>query len=418
MRIGGRSIAKFRRATVATDGGRQINGRRQRVVMLLENNPYPQDVRVRLEAQSLTAGGYDVTVLAPRSDGQRRRETVDGVTVRRFGLPAPRPSSAGIVGEYVIANAQLYTRGLAAIVGGADIVHLHNPPDTLFGVAYAARALGRRVVYDMHDIAPELFAAKFGDERVVRVLRWLERRSARSADRLLTVNQSLCDMANERDGVPTERITLVRNAPPSAMLAEATPAREGSLSDPRLVFVGSIESQDGVEVLPELVRVLRDERGLPGVRLTIVGDGGGRRNVEARCRERGVRDSVELTGRVPHERIAGILAHADICLEPAPCNELNHRCSMVKVYEYMAAGRPIVGYPLREVRRLAGDGMLYADGADTTALADPVVHLAHDPGLRRTLGERLRGRARELTWERSAEALLEAYASIAPRGPL
>jgi glycosyltransferase involved in cell wall biosynthesis len=340
--------------------------------------------------------------------------------VRRFTLPTPRPSAAGIVGEYVIANAQLYLRALVAMIRGrADVVHLHNPPDTLFGVAYAARALRRRVVYDMHDIAPELFAAKFGDERVVRVLRWLERRSARSADRLLTVNQSLCDLANERDGVPPERITLVRNAPPSAMLAAATPARDGSLSDPRLVFVGSIESQDGVEILPELVRVLRDERGLPGVRLTIVGDGGARRKVEARCRERGVQDSVELTGRVPHERIAGILAHADICLEPAPGNELNHRCSMVKVYEYMAAGRPIVGYPLREVRRLAGDGMLYADGADPVALADQIVRLAHDPGLRRTLGERLLVRARELTWERSAQALLEAYASITPpRRPL
>jgi glycosyltransferase involved in cell wall biosynthesis len=382
--------------------------------MLLENQPYPQDVRVRLEALALTAGGYDVTVIAPRGGGQPRRETVEGVRVRRFGLPMARASSAGIIGEYVIANLRLYIRALAAIIAGADIIHLHNPPDTLFGVAYAARALRRRVVYDMHDIAPELFAAKFGDERVVRVLRWLERRSARSADRLLTVNESLCELANERDGVPRERITLVRNAPPSAMLAQATPPRDGSLADPRLVFVGNIESQDGVEILPELVRVLRDERGLLDVRLTIVGDGGARREVEARCRESGVEDSVELTGRVPHERIAGILAHADICLEPAPCNELNHLCSMVKVYEYMAAGRPIVGYPLREVRRLAGDGMLYADGGDPAALADQIVLLAHDPGLRRTLGERLRGRARELTWERSAEALLEAYASIAP----
>jgi glycosyltransferase involved in cell wall biosynthesis len=392
--------------------------RRPRVVMLLENQPYPQDVRVRLEALALTAGGYDVTVIAPRGGGQRRRETVDGVTVRRFDLPTVPASSAsavaGIVFEYVIANVQLYMRGLAALIAGADIVHLHNPPDTLFGVAYAARALRRRVVYDMHDIAPELFAAKFGDERVVRVLRWLERRSARSADRLLTVNESLCELASDRDGVPPERITLVRNAPPSAMLAEATPVRDGSLADPRLVFVGNIESQDGVEILPELVRVLRDDRGLSGVRLTIVGDGADRGTVEARCRESGVQDSVELTGRVPHERVAGILAQADICLEPAPCNPLNHLCSMVKVYEYMSAGRPIVGYPLREVRRLAGDGMLYADGGDPAALADQIVRLADDPELRRTLGARLRRRAHELTWERSADALLAAYASITP----
>jgi glycosyltransferase involved in cell wall biosynthesis len=79
----------------------------------------------------------------------------------------------------------------------------------------------------------------------------------------------------------------------------------------------------------------------------------------------------------------------------------------------MAAGRPIVGYPLREVRQLAGDGMLYARCDDQADLADQIVRLAGDPALRRQLGDRLRERAREFTWERSSEALLEAYASLA-----
>jgi glycosyltransferase involved in cell wall biosynthesis len=162
-----------------------------------------------------------------------------------------------------------------------------------------------------------------------------------------------------------------------------------------------------------LVRVLRDERALAGVRLTLVGDGSVRPAVEEHCRRAGVEDRVEFTGRVAHEKIAGILAAADICIEPAPCNELNHRCSMVKVYEYMAAGRPIVGYELKEVRRLAGDSMLYASCNAFTELADQTVRLARDPALRRRLGNELRDRARELTWERSSDALLEAYASLA-----
>ncbi len=171
---------------------------------------------------------------------------------------------------------------------------MHNPPDTLFGVACLARGMGKRVVYDLHDIAPELFAAKFGGERVVRILKWLERRSALSADHVLTVNESLRTLASERDGVPAERITVVRNAPPRTMLGEARPGRDGELTDPRLVFVGSIESQDGGEVLPELVRMLRDHRGLTGVRLTVVGDGGARPDLEAQCAIVGVEDCVEL----------------------------------------------------------------------------------------------------------------------------
>jgi glycosyltransferase involved in cell wall biosynthesis len=394
-----------------------VNHQRPRVVMLLENNPYPQDVRVRLEAHTLTAGGYSVTVIAPRAGGQPRHEAVDGVTVERFDVPRTGASPLGIVGEYLIANIQLYLRATQALAHGAAIVHMHNPPDTLFGVGYLARALRRRVVYDMHDLAAELFAVKFGDRPIVGVLRWLERRSARSAHRVVTVNESLRDLAVERDGVPAERITIVRNAPPSTMLTEATPGREGVLSDPRLVFVGNMESQDGVEILPELVRVMRDDRALPGVRLTVVGDGSVRRAVEEACRRTGVEDRVEFKGRVSHEKIAGLLAEADICIEPAPCNELNHRCSMVKVYEYMAAGRPIVAFALREVKRLAGDGILYAESGDPAELADHIVRLARDPALRRRLADELRERVRSFTWERSGEALLDAYAALAPAGP-
>ena len=380
--------------------------------MLLENNPYPQDVRPRLEAESLAANGYDVTIVAPRGPGQSRREAINGVTVRRFWLPDTSASITGIATEYLLANVQLYLYGIGALLRGADVVHLHNPPDTLFGVAHVARALGRRVVYDLHDIAPELFEVKFGSGRMVHFLRWLERRSARSADLVVTVNESLRSFASNRDGVPTDRVAVVRNAPPRAMFTDAEPGRGGELNDPRLVFVGSIESQDGVDLLPELVRILRFDRGLEGVTLTIVGDGGARADVEQRCEAAGISDRVEFTGRVPHAAIAGLLARADICVEPAPCNELNHRCSMVKVYEYMAAARPIVGHPLREVEGLAGPAMLYADCGDQDGLAAQIERLARDPELRRATGQRLRKRAEEMTWESSEQALLDAYSSL------
>jgi glycosyltransferase involved in cell wall biosynthesis len=86
---------------------------------------------------------------------------------------------------------------------------------------------------------------------------------------------------------------------------------------------------------------------------------------------------------------------------------------MVKVYEYMAAGRPIVAFPLREVKRLAGEGILYAESGDPAELADHIVRLTRDPALRHGLADQLRERARRFTWERSGEALLDAYATLA-----
>src|SRR5262245_36565477 len=66
-----------------------------RVLMLLENNPYPQDSRVRREAKTLTDAGYQVTIICPSDPKQPWRELVDGVRVYRY--PAP-PSSSGVLG--------------------------------------------------------------------------------------------------------------------------------------------------------------------------------------------------------------------------------------------------------------------------------------------------------------------------------
>src|SRR5947209_13653103 len=82
---------------------------RERVTMLLENNPYPQDVRVRREAEALAAAGYEVEVVAPRAAGQPRRETLRGVAVRRFhAREAPQPGIAGLLVEYAVATVALH----------------------------------------------------------------------------------------------------------------------------------------------------------------------------------------------------------------------------------------------------------------------------------------------------------------------
>lgn len=382
------------------------------VVMLLENNGYPRDVRPRREAESLVAAGYRVTVIAPREPGEPARDEVGGVRVWRFRLPQVASGAVAIVVEYLIANVQLMARASVALARGADIVHLHNPPDTLFPVGWLARALGRRVVFDLHDLAPELFVEKFGEGPVVRVLVALERQSLRVAHRVLTVNQSLKDRAVERSGVDPDRIAVLRNVPRRAAIAPDAPPRPGRLDEPQLVFLGSMESQDGVDDLPRLMQLLSDRCGLPGARMTVIGDGSRRAPVEAAIRAAGFGDRVRFLGYVPHDRVAGLLADADICVEPAARGPLNDRCSMVKVAEYMAAARPVVSFPLPEVRRMAGDAVLYAESEQLHEMADHVARLATDGQLRARLAALGRSRALELTWERSEAALLDAYEQL------
>lgn len=382
-----------------------------RVVMLLENNPYPADVRVRMEAESLAAAGYGVVVLAPRARREPRSECVRGVHVRRYGLPDFGTSKAGFIAEYLWANLQLQARALIELVRGARVLHLHNPPDTLFPVAFVARALGRRVVFDHHDLAPELFAERFGGSAVVAVLRLMERATFLAANVVLAPNESHRDIAVARGCMRPDAVTVVRNGPSVDTLTRAS-TREGALREPHLVFLGEMGPQDGVHQIPALMAALGNGRGLAGARLTMIGDGSERATVEEALAAQGDSSRVRFTGRVPHEAVPELLAEADICIDPAPPGPLNDRSTMVKVAEYMAAGKPIVAYPLIETQRTAGPAALYAEGERADDFADQVARLAGDAELRRTVALAASERVHKLTWEHSEGALLDSYARL------
>lgn len=381
-----------------------------RVVMLLENQTYPEDVRVRNEAESLTRHGWQVTVIAPRREGQQARETVRGVRVWRFRLPHAGAGMKGYLAEYAVAHAQLWSRALVRLVRGADVVHLHNPPDTLFPIGLLARGLGKRLVYDHHDLSAELFAEKFGSSRVETVLRAAQWASFRSADAAIVTNESQREVALSNGARDSGDVHIVRNGPRRHTLVETVRPRAGVLADPRLVFVGEIASQDGVADLPALLA----HPDLARAHLTIVGDGPDRDELERQFAAAGLSDRVRFTGWVKHEEVAGLIAEADICVDPAPCTPLNHQSTMIKIGEYLAAGRPVVAYELVESRRTARDAARFARAGNSRGFGDLVAELAKDPDRRIALGVRARARAEELVWERSEEVLIRAYATLVP----
>jgi glycosyltransferase involved in cell wall biosynthesis len=383
----------------------------KRVVMLLENNPYPQDTRVRNEAESLTAAGFRVTVVAPRGPAQASSELVNGVEVRRYRTLWAGGSVLSYLVEYTIAHIQLIARALVALARGARVLHFHGPPDTLFVAGIFARIAGRKVVFDLHDSAPELFLAKFGlSAAAMSALRSAQRGAIRWANHVIVTNESQLELVRRAEGSSNGNVSVVRNGPRSAEFGEPPQARPGRLDAPQLVYVGALDTQDGVLELSELLSA----PPLAQARLTIVGDGPVREELSARLREAGVRDRVTFTGQVPHADIPGLIAQADIGIDPAPGTELNHGSTMIKVVEYMGAGRPLVAYDLRETRRSAGEAALYAPCGEPAAFAALIAELARDGEGRIRMGHLARGRALDLSWEHSARALEDVYEGLAP----
>jgi len=382
-----------------------------RVVMLLENNPYPQDTRVRNEAETLAAAGFLVTVVAPRGTDQGRAQRINGVEVRRFRMLWADISKRSYLAEYAVAHVQLIPRAMLALARGAKVLHFHGPPDTLVLAGVVARIARRKVVFDLHDSAPELFSAKFGASGAVpRVLRAAQRGAIRCASHVIVTNQSQLELVGRRGRRGTDAVSVVRNGPRAQDFGEPPPIRTGALSAPRLIYVGALDAQDGVLELCELL----GHPALARATLTVVGDGPLREELAARCQRAGVRGRVTFTGRVPHAEVPRLIWEADIGIDPAPVSELNHGSTMIKVMEYMGAGRPLVAYDLRETRRSAGGAALYAVHGQPGQFAALVAELAHDGQRRARMGSLARQRALTLSWESSAQVLAEVYRSLAP----
>jgi glycosyltransferase involved in cell wall biosynthesis len=312
--------------------------------------------------------------------------------------------------EYAIALVALHLAALRALLAGATVLHIHNPPDLFVGAGAMFRLARRKVIFDHHDLAPETIQAKFNRGALARAAALAERLTYAVASHVLVTNESYASLAMA-SGKSSRQITVVRNAPPAAWLrAPGKDDRDRErLSRVELVYLGAISSQDGVAGLAPVVAALRAEPYGLDAHLTVIGDGDARPALERALREHNVAPYTTITGWVALERVPELLDRADICVDPAPATYVNQRSTMMKVAEYLARARPVVAYDLVETRRTAGDAALLVTPGDVGAFCAAIATVACDGALRAELARAAARRAPALVWEHSERALLDAY---------
>jgi len=302
---------------------------------------------------------------------------------------------------------------------GFDVVHVHDPPDTLAIVAAAFKLLGKRFVYDHHDLAPELYQANAdgrGNRLVHRALLLLETLACQLADHVLTANASRREVEMARAGIPAERVTVVRNGPDLTRLRPEA-ADPALLARARFIigWLGSMGHHDGVDHLIRAVYHLVHALDRRDVLCVLVGSGDAYDDCRALASELGMQDHIHFTGLVPYDRISEYLGAADVCAVPDPSSPYNDRSAMIKVMEYMALSKPIVAYDLPETRFSAQSAAVYAEPNGPAGLAQALALLEADPERRAAMGDAGRRRVEEcLAWRHSVPHLLEAYAKLAP----
>ncbi len=390
-----------------------------RVLSITQNYPVPGKKMVWNQLLVLRAAGHEVVAICPQAEGQgavgaeaARFERLDGIDIFRYAQPRASGSAISYLREYAVAFWRI--RRLARRVAGGrgfDVVQACNPPDFLLLAVRFLRRRGACLIFDHHDLSPELYVAKFGGSggAFYWLTRMLERVNFRVADLVIATNESYKRVALERGGIRPEHIFVVRKGPDLARFQPVPADPELKRGQRALIsWIGEIASQDGVDHAIRALAHLRERRD--DWHAIIAGDGSALGDLRRLTTELGLDDRVEFTGWLEEPELRRLLCSSDVCLAPDPKTPLSDASTLLKIAEYMAMSRPIVSYDLTESRVTAGEAAIYARPNDPEAFGRAIDELLDDPARRALMGRIGRERVeRWFSWEQSKNELLAAY---------
>ena len=388
---------------------------KKKILIIVENMAVPFDTRVWNEARSLQTNGYDVTVLCPRIKGSSDPyEFLEGIHIYRHPTAKEGNSPFGYLFEYGYALfwETLYSWWIF-VRRGFRVIQGCNPPDDIFLVALPFKLFGVKYIFDHHDACPELYLSKYEKQGAFyKIQVWLERATYRFSDVLIATNCSYKELAVNRGQLSREDVFVVRNGPNLETFKPVPPNPGLKYGKPFLVgYVGNMSVQEGLDILLDVALHIKN-LGRRDIHFTCVGGGPGLPLLQRMVIDKNLQDTVNFTGRVSDAALLEILSTADVCVNPdKPC-EMNDISTMIKIMEYMALGKPIVQFDLKEGKFSAQEASLYSDKNNQVPdFARNILWLIDHPEERKVMGDFGRKRVEsELAWEYSVKNLLAAYA--------
>jgi glycosyltransferase involved in cell wall biosynthesis len=385
-------------------------------ICMLAYTAYEYDNRVRRYAETLAKRGDQVDVIALSTTSFREPvETISGVTVYRVQFrdcnERQKWDYAWRLGRFLLCSSRVLTR--LQKHNRYDLIHIHNMPDFLAFAAWYPKLDGAKLILDIHDLTPELFASKFGTtvtNSYVKLLKLIERASASFVDHVIVSNDLWAETIAARS---------VRKEKSSVFLNHTDPAifyqRPRTRTDDKFVvlFHGSFQWHQGLDLAIEAFAHLKEK--LPNAELHLYGGGGN--NLESQLTQLaerlGVSDRVKFCGGVSLDQIADVIANVDLGVVPKRADSFGNEAYSTKIMEFMSQGVPVV------VARTKVDNYYFDEGTvhffksgDSRALADAILDVANNEELRKTLISRGYQYVERNGWGRKKQEYIDLVDSL------
>jgi glycosyltransferase involved in cell wall biosynthesis len=401
-------------------------GGRSETVCIVKYGGYLRDSRAQREAEALVGCGYGVDVICTRRPSEPVLQDSNGVRIFPILLTHYR-------GTNPLRYLWSYLRFLlaAAVKLGTlfgrrhySVIQVFAPPDAALLMALPYKLFGTRLVMDLKDHTPELFASRFDVGRsslVFRSLVVVERLCARLADRILVVHDRQKELLAAR-GIPWWKMTTVLNAADERIFDPAlySPGDTETAAEDRfvLLYLGTILQRQGLDILVQAAaRVAPD---LPSLRVHILGRGDFRSRVCDLITELGLEDVVRVGDEegVPYHEVPEHLQSADACVIPVRQDLFTDDILPVKLLEAVAMKRPVIASRTTTMMRHFDDrAICYVTPGNVDELADAIRRLAKDRALRERLVREASRQAAPYTWQAAKARYCAVVDAVARRPP-
>jgi glycosyltransferase involved in cell wall biosynthesis len=279
-----------------------------------------------------------------------------------------------------------------------DLLHIHNVPDFLVFTALYPKLTGAKVILDIHDIVPEFYASKFSDRKnstTQRVLKLVERLSARFSDHVIMSNHLWLDTYTARTGTAGHCSVFINNVDMDIFRPRPRARHDGKFI---LIFPGGLQWHQGLDIALRAFQIV--SRQAPQAEFHIYGDGNMKRSLVDLARELELDGKVRFFDPIPVRAIAGVMAEADLGIVPKRADSFGNEAYSTKIMEFMSLGIPVVISSTKIDRYYFNDSVVrFFESGNVEDLAARTLEMIRNPAERLAMSVRASEYAVRNSWD-------------------
>lgn len=383
-------------------------------VCIIRHYYYPLELNVRREAETLLEAGFVVDVICSRKKGQKEGENVNGANV--FRLPISH-KKGGILryafeylGFFILATIKL---NLLYLTEKYDVIQVNTMPDFLVFVTAIPKIFGTKVVLHMHEPMSELWETKFGTKKIItNLIKWVEQRTIKYADSVLTVTQQLKDRFISR-GADETKITVIVNVPDERVFKSELANNRTKRNENCFVLIshGTIEERYGLDIAIRAISIARET--INNIKYYILGEGEYKNDLIKLVEKLNLQKQVYFFGYLPFSKMIEIIANSNVGVVPIRKNLYSDLIHTNKMFEYIMFNKSVIISRTKAVEDYFNDAsLMFFEPENEKDLARCILELYQNPAKRKSLVANASKIYEKYRWSKMKKKYLKIYEDL------